>query len=85
MFKFNALIPELSVSDFKKSLEFYMTILLFKLEYERKADKFAFLSLNESQIMIEERNGNWETGELIYPYGRGINLQIATNNIDELY
>lgn len=85
MLKFNALIPELSVSDFKKSLEFYLNILLFKLEYERKADKFAFLSLNESQIMIEERNGNWETGDLIYPYGRGVNLQIATNNIGELY
>ena len=85
MLKFNALIPELNVSDIKKSLGFYLNILLFKLEYERKADKFAFLSLNESQIMIEERNGNWETGDLIYPYGRGINLQIVTNNIDELY
>lgn len=49
MLKFNALIPELSVSDFKKSIDFYLNILLFKLEYERKADKFAFLSLNESQ------------------------------------
>lgn len=85
MLKFNALIPELSVSNIEKSLDFYLNTVLFKLEYERKEDKFAFLSLKESQIMIEERNGNWETGDIIYPYGRGINLQIATNNIDELY
>jgi len=85
MLKFNALIPELSVSDIKKSLDFYLNILLFKLEYERKEDKFALLSHQGSQIMIEELNGNWETGNLNYPYGRGINLQIATNNLDELY
>jgi catechol 2,3-dioxygenase-like lactoylglutathione lyase family enzyme len=85
MLRFNALIPELSVSDIKKSLDFYLNILLFKLEYEREEDKFALLSHQDSQIMIEEINGNWETGDLNYPYGRGINLQIATNSIDELY
>lgn len=85
MFKFNALIPELSVSDINKSLSFYLDILSFKLEYERKYDKFALLSLNESQIMIEEINGHWETGTLTYPLGRGINFQIAVENIDELY
>lgn len=85
MIKFNALIPELSVSDMSRSLNFYLNILSFKLEYERKENKFAMLSLEDSQIMIEERNGNWETGNLSYPFGRGINLQIAVNNIDELY
>ena len=85
MFKLNALIPELSVSDINKSLHFYLGILSFKLEYERKDDKFALLSLNDSQIMIEEINGHWETGILSYPFGRGINFQIAVDNIDELY
>jgi len=85
MFKFNALIPELSVSDINKSLHFYLGILSFKLEYERKDDKFALLSLKDSQIMIEEINGHWETGILSYPFGRGINFQIAVDNIDEIY
>lgn len=58
MFKFNALIPELSVSDIKKSFHFYLNILSFKLEYEPKYDKFALLSLNDSQIMIEQINGH---------------------------
>ncbi|CAH2213572.1 bleomycin resistance protein [Tepidibacter aestuarii] len=85
MFKFNALIPELSVSDINKSIYFYLNILSFKLEYERKDDKFALLSLNDSQIMIEEINGHWEAGILSYPFGRGINFQISVDNVDELY
>ncbi|MCT4507534.1 MAG: VOC family protein [Tepidibacter sp.] len=85
MFKFNKLIPELSVLDIDKSLNFYLNILLFKLEYERKEDKFAMISLNGSQIMIEQINGYWETGELSYPFGRGINFQIEVDDIDKLY
>lgn len=75
MFKFNALIPELSVSHINKSLNFYLNILLFKVEYVRKDDKFALISLNDSQIMIEEINGHWQTGNLSYPFGRGIKFQ----------
>lgn len=79
--KFNGLIPELSVSDINESKNFYMNILGFHLEYERSEDKFAFLSYGESQIMIEEINGYWNTAELQYPFGRGINFQIATDNV----
>ena len=80
--KFNSLIPELSVSNIKKSKEFYINILGFKLEYERVEDKFAFISLGEAQIMIEEVNGYWKTGNLEYPFGRGINFQIEVNDVD---
>jgi catechol 2,3-dioxygenase-like lactoylglutathione lyase family enzyme len=83
--KFNKLIPELSVTDINKSLKFYIDILMFKLEYERKEDKFALLTLDDAQIMIEEVNGYWETGSLEYPFGRGVNFQIEVNNVDELY
>lgn len=85
MFKLNALIPELSVLNINKSIYFYLNILLFKLEYERKDDKFALLSLGDSQIMVEEINGHWETGDLSYPFGRGINFQITVDCIDKLY
>ena len=77
--RFNKLIPELSVSDFEKSLEFYTTILGFRIEYTRQ--KFAFLSLNGSQIIIEEVNNNWNTGKLEHPFGRGINFQIEVRDI----
>lgn len=79
--KFNKLIPELSVSNYKKSLEFYAK-LGFKIEYAR--EKFALLSLEGSQIMIEEVNTNWNVGELDYPFGRGINFQIEVSNVDAL-
>ncbi len=79
--RFNKLIPELSVSNYKKSLDFY-TKLGFKVEYVR--EKFAFLSLEGSQIMIEEVDDHWKVGELEYPFGRGINFQIEVDNINEL-
>ena len=81
---FNKLIPELSVSNIEKSKHFYINVLNFKLEYERKEDKFAFLSYNGSQIMLEQINENWNVGALEYPFGRGINFQIETNEIEEI-
>ena len=52
MIKFNALIPEISVKNIEKSKEFYISILGFKLEYERIFDKFIFLSFVEAQLII---------------------------------
>ena len=82
--KFNALIPELSVSNIQNSLNFYINVLGFKIEYERKENKFAFLSYGKAQLMIEEVNNHWNTGKLAYPFGRGINFQIVTNNIKSI-
>ena len=82
--KFNALVPELSVTDIEKSKKFYIEILGFQLEYERKNDKFAFLSLNNAQLMIEEINGYWETGLLEYPLVRGVNFQITIEDIQPI-
>jgi len=82
--KFNALIPELSVKNIEKSKWFYIEILGFQLKYERTDDKFAFLSINRAQIMIEEINGYWNTGVLEYPFGRGVNFQIIVDDIQPI-
>ena len=82
--KFNSLIPELSVSDINKSKEFYLK-LGFTIKYERTIDKFCFLELEDNQIMIEENNNHWNTGELIYPYGRGINISMSVSDIKSFY
>ena len=75
--EFNKLIPELTVSDIEKSKYFYVDVLGFKLEYERKKDKFAFISLEGSQIMLEEiHDDGWNIADLKYPFGRGINFSI---------
>ncbi len=82
--KFNKLIPELSVSNFEKSLKFYIMLIGFKIEYKRDESKFAMISFQGSQIMIEEINNNWSTGKLKQPFGRGINFQIEVNNIQNI-
>ncbi len=86
LMKFNKLIPELLVTDFDKSIEFYTKTLGFEVKYSRKDPKFAMLELNGSQIMIEEINNpskEWVTGELKKPLGIGINLQIEVVDIDK--
>ncbi|MFW6027121.1 MAG: bleomycin resistance protein [Candidatus Woesearchaeota archaeon] len=82
--KFNKLIPELSVSNFDKSLKFYTKIFGFKIEYKRDESKFAMISFQGSQIMIEEVNNNWSTGKLEKPFGRGINFQIEVDKIQPI-
>lgn len=83
--KFNKLIPELCVSDLKKSLQFYIGVLESKLEYQREEEKFAFVSYEGSQIMLEENpNSKWKTAKLEYPFGRGINFQIEVSDVGSL-
>ena len=53
--------------------------------YERKNDKFVFLELEGNQIMLEEINANWYTGELSYPFGRGINISMSISDITNYY
>lgn len=79
--RFNKLIPELSVSNLKKSIFFYTKILGFNIEYQRPENKFAFLSLQGSQLMIQEINDAWKVGKLGKPFGRGINFQIEVKEI----
>lgn len=84
--KFNKLIPELSVTNLERSLEFYKTIG-FKIEYERKENKFVFLSLGEIQFMLQEITGDdkWEVAPLVYPFGNGINFQLEVEDATAIY
>ena len=82
--KFNRLIPEINVSNFEKTIEFYVYILGFKIEYQREESKFAMISFQGSQIMIEKVNNNWNTGKLEHPFGRGINFQIEVDKIQPI-
>ena len=79
---FNHLLPELSASHFEKSLSFYTDMLGFQIEYQRSESSFAFLSHQGSQIMLSQCNDDWKTGELEYPFGRGINMQMLVDDIE---
>jgi catechol 2,3-dioxygenase-like lactoylglutathione lyase family enzyme len=80
--KWAALVPELAVADLAISKAFYLDVLGFKLEYEREG--FAYVSLGDVQIMLEQAGGHWSTGLLERPYGRGINLQMQVDYVELL-
>ena len=82
------LIPELKVTDFKKSLEFYTNLAGFEILYDRPEQDFAMLVNNGAQLMIEgltDKTRAWEVGDLEKPFGRGINFQIEVEDVDALY
>lgn len=80
-----SLVPELLVTDYQTSFSFYIETLGFTVEYTRENPPFAYLSVEGSQLMIEERTNDewWVTGEMSYPYGRGINFQIEVDSLDQ--
>ena len=84
--KFNGLIPELSVTDIECTKQFYISVLGFKLEYERINEKIMFLSFGESQLMFEENHKDgWNVAVFEYPLGRGINFSIVCSDVEELF
>lgn len=83
--KWNALVPELIVTDLDKSYYFWVNILGFSVKYQRTEDKFMYLELNGAQFMLEElQDDQWVTGELNYPLGRGINFQLEVKQLDDI-
>lgn len=76
------LVPELLVSDFGASRDFYVRVIGFAVRYDRPAEKFAYLDLDGAELMIEQETDFWLTAPREKPYGRGINLQIEVANLD---
>ncbi|MCW8409584.1 VOC family protein [Legionella sp. PATHC035] len=83
-----ALIPELYCSDIDLSLSFYTEVLGFTIQYQRAEEQFAMLERQGARLMLEEIKhvGRiWVTAPLEAPFGRGINLQIKTTEVEQLY
>ena len=83
-----ALIPELNCTDLQKSLCFYVETLGFQVLYDRPESYFAMLERQGAQIMIEQINTGermWLTAKLERPFGRGVNFQIQTKSVTNLY
>jgi catechol 2,3-dioxygenase-like lactoylglutathione lyase family enzyme len=77
-----ALAPELLVTDIAASLAFWTDGLGFHIAYHRPEQKFAYLERADgAQVMLCQRSGNWETGVLERPLGRGVMLQISVAGI----
>jgi catechol 2,3-dioxygenase-like lactoylglutathione lyase family enzyme len=83
------LVPELAVTDITASRRFWCDVLGFSVLYDRPEDGFAYLDLDGAELMLDqidggalERRGIWDTGSLVRPFGRGINLQIQCATFD---
>lgn len=81
-----ALVPELYVMDFEKSLAFYTDILGFEVAFSRPEERFAYLQFGGAQLMIDQfvEGESWQTSELHYPLGRGLNLEIGVEDVEVL-
>ena len=58
-----------------------MRPLGFVVAYDRPAARFAYLVRGQMQVMLCERNGRWELGEMQRPFGRGINFQMMVDRL----
>lgn len=85
------LTPELTCSDIERSLLFYTKILGFTIRYQREEEGFAMLERQGAMIMLDQikssagKYRSWISAPLEAPFGRGINLQIKTTNVEALY
>ena len=82
---FNALVPELLVSDIRASLDFWCGVLGFEVWYDRPEANFAYLMLGDAQLMLDQKSDSgqdWTLAPLERPFGRGLNLQIQVPDLD---
>ncbi len=72
------LVPELACSSLERSLAFYTQVIGASIAFAREG--FAYLSIGDAQVMLEQMDGAWSTGPLEPPFGRGVNLQIEVDD-----
>ena len=76
----NDLVPELAVTDWRRSRRFYCDLLGFAVVYERPEEGFSYLRLGAADLMIDEigKGRTFDAGQGPWqaPLGRGMNLQI---------
>jgi catechol 2,3-dioxygenase-like lactoylglutathione lyase family enzyme len=93
-----ALTPELNVRDLTRSLDFYVRLLGFAVQFERADEGFAAITLGGASLMLEQIDAfdevsdrefveerRWITGKLEYPFGRGLNILIQVMDLDSVY
>ena len=85
--KKRGLVPEFYVSDIGASRAFYTDVRGFDVAFERPEDGFVYLSRKGAELMLDaiETGWTWLTAPLEAPFGRGVNLQIWTEDVASLY
>ena len=72
-----ALMAEMMVDDYPASLAFWTDVLGFVPAFTRPVQKLACLQHPDgAQVMIYQRDGDWEVGAMQPPFGRGAVIQV---------
>ena len=78
----NALICEMMVEDYPASLVWWTTLIGMAPVFTRPGQKLALLAHEDgAQVMIYQRDGDWETGEMEPPFGRGAVVQVFVGDV----
>ena len=76
------LVPELHVIDLEASLAFWIDCLGFAIAYRRPSEGFVYLERPEgAQIMLCRTHGDYETGLMERPLGRGALFQVYVDDL----
>ena len=74
-------MAEMMVTDYPATYAFWTKVLGFGLAFERPEQKLACLEHRDgAQVMIYQRDGDWEVGPMEAPFGRGVVIQVYVTN-----
>lgn len=82
------LVPEIDVVEVARSVRFYVEVLGFRVLFERRAKRFAYLECNGVELMIQDAAGpgrRFRTAPLTPPFGRGVNFQLRVDDVDAVH
>lgn len=81
----SAMIAEFMVTDYDRTLAFWTGPMGFSVAFQRPDQRLACVTRPEgAQVMFYERDGDWETGPMQTPYGRGAITQVFVSDVDAL-
>lgn len=77
---------EIMVTDFPRSFAFWTNVLGFEPSFQRPEQKLAHLAHphgapHGAQMMLYERDGDWEVAPMQAPFGRGAVLQVFVSDM----
>jgi len=84
--RWNGLVAEMMVSDYPAALAWWTGLVGMVPVFIRPEQKLAFLQHRDgAQIMIYERDGDWEVAAMEPPFGRGLVTQVFLADVDQVH
>jgi catechol 2,3-dioxygenase-like lactoylglutathione lyase family enzyme len=78
----NRLVAEMMVSDYPTTLAWWTRLVGMTAVFTRPAQKLAFLEHPDgAQVMIYQRDGDWEVAAMQPPFGRGAVIQVFVDDV----